>query len=551
MTSLNDLPPCLLVKIFSNLPIDQVIRLKLVCKAWCEASAFVRYRSLCFYRFDFEEDDDRSLPKDCDLLVNDLEKFFKSAGSMVSGVQRLKIQLHAHPLNFEKNCLQNFLHRFKRVQELEILIFAFGDQLPDLILEFKLLRKMYLEIRYRFVGQRLELDCPQLSYLDIDCIANCRVSHPEKLQTLVVKVPLEEHQIRTFANLKNLVISTDDGRINSIPRTFYRSLPKSLQRLIIFSSDFFGEIGAYSYTAYRDSEENLRTHYAIDEEESSLRVFLCGIEMSLSQLEAETVWPFYSRENLRFMIRNLDKSVDGNVCFNRLLYYSTIDCQLATFDLLYKKICSDFPYSEVILNRNGVDQDRLLEFIRKVRPNRLRLRHAKHFPCTFFDRLAEIASPFIEELEFDSQAFDYEPGAFDFLFKMSGLNRILIENRKTVDLDLLLVAYEKFEDLCCISFHLGFSSFYPEPSRDTTISATFCPTNERADEVSRWLSVEDNEVSFNTLDVLRYLRDRLNGRQASFLELVLLTDELERQRQMNQFAFNVIVDYTKAIPIYL
>ena len=135
---------------------------------------------------------------------------------------------------------------------------------------------------------------------------------------------------------------------------------------------------------------------------------------------------------------------------------------------------------------------------------------------------------------------------------MSKLRWILINNRKTVDLDLILAAHEKFENPCYISFCLGRSYYSRQPSPDSTISAAYQFGDDRqADEIGRWLSVKDKEVNFNIQDALRYLRARLNGRPASFLELVLLTDELELQRQMNQFAFNVIEDHTRATPIYM
>ena len=46
MVQLSDLPPCLLLKIFSYLPIRDVIRIKLVCKAWQEISCYFRLKSL-------------------------------------------------------------------------------------------------------------------------------------------------------------------------------------------------------------------------------------------------------------------------------------------------------------------------------------------------------------------------------------------------------------------------------------------------------------------------------------------------------------------------
>lgn len=118
MIQLNELPPYMLLKIFSYLPVTDVIRLKLVCKAWQEIACYVRLKSLSVYHFDKDAGYDYRLryykwyQKNFDLYVNDLERFIKSTDSLITGLKRL-VCLFPAPVNNENDRMQDFLNSFK------------------------------------------------------------------------------------------------------------------------------------------------------------------------------------------------------------------------------------------------------------------------------------------------------------------------------------------------------------------------------------------------------------------------------------------------------
>lgn len=115
-----------------------MVRIKLVCKAWHETSACVRFKSLSFYRVDDEGEKNENF----DLHLNDFQNFLKSTGPMFSGVQRLVVRLSAEPINYENNRMQNLLNGFERLEELELDVNDFSHSLdfagyPKLTLELK------------------------------------------------------------------------------------------------------------------------------------------------------------------------------------------------------------------------------------------------------------------------------------------------------------------------------------------------------------------------------------------------------------------------------
>ena len=568
MAYLNELPPCLLLKVFSYLPISEVIRLKLVCKAWQEISAFVRFKSLSIYRYDFEKVEEQPLikperfPENFDLYINDFEKFFRSTGPMVNKVQRLVVCLYAHPVNYENKRLEKFLHRFRLLEELELRVLGF-DYFPDgayptFSLKLKRLRKLEINYKYRII----KLDCPQLSYLDVEKsnLSTCRIRYPEKLRTLVVsKSSLNRYNFRRFVNLRNLVLDLYFGIINEFTGTFFAGLPKSLRRLAFF----FGGPFRTRYLNWLNFEDYLNKSYTTDREDSCLRVFYLGIELSLSRftdIEREPL-PAMPDENSKFMLANLASSVDANFCLNDQIDYETLERHLPSFDPFYEKLHPDCPYLCLDISENVTDHVGPLKLIEKSKASILSITAA--FPRSFYERLAEIGSSSIQSLTLNAASFNAEPGVLDFLLRMNGLYEAVVENCPplplTEILDLLISAFEKLKNLIFLNFFCE-KSFWSNVLLSEYFILAVRYRNEDGVEksIERTCEFERNEQ--NGLDVLRYLNARLKQNSHlrapdtnqiwEGLESLFLTEELEHQAWQDRFAFRAIKNYTKAIPIY-
>ena len=559
MAHLNELPPCLLVSIFSYLPIGEVIRLKLVCKAWQETSAFVRFKSLSFYRYDYEEQSftkPERLLENYDLYINDFEKFFRSTGPMVSGVQHLVLCLYDHPVNYENHRLEKFLHRFQVLEELELNVLPvdsldlhrfFNRIHRTFTLELNRLRKLHLDCRWTDWARELtfELNCSQLSYLNTEKIENCRIRYPEKLRTLLLKLASNRTDFRKFVNLKNLII--DNGcDIHWLTQAFVARLPESLKRFIFFT-----------WVRFQDLEDHLLKSYAIDQEHPSLRIFFQGIEVRLSQFPTDER-PWWGE--FEFMVANLADSVDANPCLNYSIDYNTIE-ELPTFDLFYKKMHPDCLCSSIIIDQRVADEDRLLEFLKRMRPSLLEFQDV--YPRPFFDRLAEIQ---VNELHFRASDLGSEPGALDFLLRMSGLKSVTVRNCSlalTECLDFMITAFKRIRSLDYFQF-----DWRPSFSFSFSLTHSFSLNLWYIDETGRrrnmYRSCKAEMFGHkNKLDVLRYLIARLkqnsrlrnpnsqSNQLRDQLEFLFLIDELKHQAQPGNSVIKAIENYTKAIPIYL
>lgn len=575
MLQLSDLPSCLLLEILSYLPICDVIRIRLVCKLWHETSSFVRFQSLSLYRVDIEGEWEIAEPKEAsdtflitrrqftkkfDLHLNDFQNFLKCTGPMIRGLQRLVVHVSADPINLADNRLQNFLNGFRRLEELELEVRDFDFHPPDFVghprltLELPRLRMLYS----KYGCELLELDCPQLSYLDVERFANCRFRYPESVRTIVADVPTE-NQLRKFVNLKNLVIYLRLVDLSQIPRTFFQRLPNKLQRLIIFKHPLFRD----THSNGRELQEHLRASYTIDTEEPRLRVFYFGIEISLHRLtnEDEPLPPYFNGACSRFLITNLASMVDGNIS-RYWLEYDWLESQLSSFDLFYQK--NDLKYQSAFLltltGGNAVDPDRLYEFLQKVQPAPV-FENTAAFPRPLFDRLIEICSPFLQVFHLEAGHFSREPGALDFLWKMPKLKWLDITNGDAFTmvevLDLAITAHEKIKTLREFWFKSeSFSGIVVNWSALNTGYFSVRYPNEEVNQIDR-SSVEAS----NIFDLLRYMSARLKqshtkrppNQLKDLLEVIFMTDELEQQEWFVQFAFERILDYyyIEAIPIYM
>ena len=566
MIHLNELPPCMLMKVFSYLPISEVIRLKLVCKAWRNTSTFVRFKSLSIYRhYGYEEQSftkPERLLENYDLYINDFEKFFRSTGSMVSGVQHLVVCLYNHPVNYENNRLENFLNRFQLLEDLQLNVLPITsfDRFPVPIpqtftLKLNRLRKLHLDCRWTRWARELtiELNCPKLSYLDVEKVENCLISHPEKLRTLVLKEASNRTDFSPFVNLKNLIINYGCD-INWLTRAFVAGLPESLRKLIFFTSACFRDY----YSNSQDFEDHLRKSYAIDREDSRLRIFFQGIEVSSNQ------FPINERERLRvdfgFIVANLADSIDANPCLNNLIDYHTIERHLPTFDLFFEKMHPDYRFSSITIYGNVADEDRLFEFLKRMRSCYLELDHI--FPRPFFERLAEIK---LDELFFNASDLGSEPGALDFLLRMNGLESVTVQHcplALTDCLDFMITAFERIRSLDCFDFDWMLSFSFTFSLTDSSLNLWYIDEAGSRQNMYKSCKIEKYGPK-NELDVLKYLNARLkqNSRLRApnvkpnqlrdRLELLFLVDELKRQTQPGSSEIKAIKNYTKAIPIYL
>ena len=581
MIHLNELPVCLLVEIFSYLPIGEVLRLKLVCKAWRELSTLVRFKSLSFYRYDYEEElisfiRPPPFPENYDLHLNDFELFFQSAGRMVSGVRRLRIGLFSHPVNYANNRLENFVNRFQLLEELVLNVFDADDDehieepYPVFSLKLRRLRKLQLQFAYRV----LDLDCPELNYLDLKgpMLENGHIRYPEKLRTLIdletIDVVNNVNLFRKFVNLKNLVfdLKSKVNQINSFNRTFFEALPQSLQRLIFINLAGFRWIDS----EWMDLEDYLRRTYEIEQDSPGLRIFCLGIELSLSRFTAEEREPLpldTHVERSQFPIANLANSVDANICLQELINFAWIEEQLPTFDLLYQKIYSDHPYLHMTLYGHVANKPQLFQFIERVKPMDLKIRCV--FPRSFFERLAKVGAPFILSLNFDAANLRFGPSALNFLLSMTRLNSATIFNcplTLTESLDLIIAVVEKRKSPFTFTITWGSSvwfHFSTKPFAGHNMDLRYNDADGAEQTVSRSFDLERYEW-IDELDVLRYVNVKLKSRPRTqwiegrnarqfrdLLEFFFLTDELNQQAALDLFAFKMIEHYARAIPIYL
>ena len=524
MIHLNELPACLLVEIFSYLHPSEVIRLKLVCKAWQEISCYVRLKSLSVFHWDPKVDQDKyylrflKQYKSFDLYVSDFEKFIKSTQSLLQPLKRL-VCFFAEPVDHGSGRIQDFLNRFRRLEELQINVFPHGESKHPIqfILEFERLRKLFIHCER---GETFELNCPELSYLDVKYLSDCRISCPEKLRTLVLQTPFEDGQIKKSVNdliekcvnLKNLIVTLWVNDPNKIPRTFFKRLPKSLQKLIFFEYIMF----YYRFSSEYDLEDCFRAQYSIDEEDSSgLRVFYLGVEVGLSRFISPEDEPLPKRiqdKNFpNFLVPNLANSVDSNV-FLDYIDYNAFDRLLPDFNPLYEKIYSVHPNCRISLTKMVTDQARLLEFIQKARPRELSLCYGTSFSWPFFDSLTEICSSYIKEIYFYATGLGSEPGALDFLFKMTELEEITIKDSQLdiiPSLELVIAAYEKIKSLECFEFDEWFSIW---PTINLTL--TYYVSSKKAVEKQRKHFCIYLDDGLDGLAALRGMVARLKERRA-------------------------------------
>ena len=572
--NLNELPLHVLVKIFSYLPIREMVRIKLVCKLWQELAGCVRYKSLslCQPNSESKKLDKYFLrrrlryEKDFDLYLNDLEKFSKSTGRIVSSVQRLMACLPGSSLDYVSiRFVESYLNGFKSLEELELTVLGplFGFvHFFKLVLNLERLRKLFV----RFYQIAFELNCPELCHLDVWDLKNYQICHPEKLRTLMAMARLdEEEDIGKFVNLKNLIIRSNYEFTNPIRRRFVERLPKNLKLLVFFPF----ELERAPFWDDRNLEDYFCDHYpidSVDQEGSSLRVFCFGIEIDLAQLtgpERER-FPknyFNAKSLTEFLLTSLVKSVDANACFH-CIQYEMIESRLPTFEQLYRKIYSDHPYCTVNLEDYVADQARLFAFIDRVKPAKLCFMDKAIFPRSFYDSLVGICSSSLKYISFDASDLGSEPDQFDFLFKMTQLECIMIENCNLAIsqcLDFVIAAFENLENLETFRFDAWF---YIDAGIFLRIvwpcieqNGTGCYTILR---LSFYYELEGKEV-----DILKYLNAKLKHRCGQMatnekldrrdyqIQLFFLTHELERQLRINLFVPRMVLNYTKATPIYL
>lgn len=539
MVHINELPPCLLVEVFSHLPIREVFRLKLVCKAWQEISGYVRPKNLSiYYRNRKVKADEFYLRhygryRDYDLYVNDLKKFTKSTDTFFVGLKRL-VCFFVKPLKHESVRMQEFLYRFNRVEELQITVTEayWMDPPITFTLEFERLRKLFL----RYERRIFHLHCPQLSYLDTGDLNFCSIRYPEKLRTLVVNVPYDDNAIGRFLNLKNAIFYFMES-IRISPKLF-DALPKGLQKLIFIGKILRDE----RFSSERELEECFRAQYGIDQEDSSrLRVFFLGVEIELSRFTRpgrEPLPNFISdNEFPKFLASNLEKSVDANVCLD-YIDYTALERLLPTFDLLHQKIYSAHPNCEVSVQEDVADQTKLLEFIRKAKPIRLAIWSGAIFSRPFFDRITEICSPFIKMIYFHAGDLGSEPDALNFLLEMTKLEEINVYScRFSVIrcLDFAMTAFEKIESLERFDFnwfviwHRYFAVSYHVRDKDGVEhfkhAVTFFDENENGLDVIRSMIARlKQKRSRRASDITPELNDSMD-----LDELYSMTEKMEKR----------------------
>ena len=510
MIQLNELPPCLLVEIFSYLPINEVIRLKMVCKHWREISCYVRLKSLSVYQYDPKVRHDEFYLRYCkryttfDLQVNDFERFLKSTEQLLIGLKRL-VCLFAEPLKNERDRMQDFLNRFRRLEELQIKALR-PYELKSRIqftLQLERLKKLFL----RYTDATFDLNCPELSYVDVWSLEFCRICYPEKLRTLVSADRFEEDQIGKFVNLKNLIVLKIRD-LNSIPRTFFEALPKSLQKLIFFERKMYNQRFSNQYNL----EDCFRAQYGIDQEDSSgLRVFYLGVEIDLSRFISPGRVPNgVGVENFpNFLVTNLANSVNANVWFDHI-DYNAFERLLPTFDPLYEKIYSVHANCDIVLKESVTDQVRLFEFIQKVKPACLKFHREAVFPHPFYDRITEICSSYIRGICFDAGSLESEPAGLDFLLKMTELEFITVLNSQLPviqSLEFMIAAFEKIESLNTFDFKWLFIF------RALSIRLSYYISDKDGDRQWKRMSAcfDDDE---NEMDVLRGMVARLKQKRA-------------------------------------
>lgn len=119
----------------------------------------------------------------------------------------------------------------------------------------------------------------------------------------------------------------------------------------------------------------------------------------------------------------------------------------------------NYPEPLITLSEIVADQVRLLEFIEKMNSCCLHLIDAAAFSRPFFDRLAEIGSS-IRSVTFNAANLITEPGALEFLFRMTELSKVVVQNcplNLTESLDLAIAAFERIKkSIYFLAFDWGY-----------------------------------------------------------------------------------------------
>ena len=417
----NSLPLEVRLEIFSYLPVNDVMRMRRVCKQWNDLlnSQFKFKRLFCFQArspgFVPTALNFKSPRIFLDHTHNDSK--FSNKFSRVSRLVAILRLSYA-----ELDDAFDFLNSFKFLNETVFECNVQGADHSELLgktfcVRLNRLQKVAIFFSGETIGSKVSVlfDLPKLTGLVLDEFKSITIKHPKKLRTLAVSKLFQGLDYSKLTGLTRLYIDERDRQ--SITASFLENLP-SLRELHL--------------AAYYLHNASLLVDQLEPVASSKLRIFFYGFEFSQANLATEE-WPVSfgligsNEDAARFIIRNRHRSVDGNQNIDSMVF-NLLDSELDQTEL-FGVILRKFPKIRYLnVNGNVADANRLLDFVEKLKPELLHFADAT-LPQSFFSGLANNCSSFLQQLEFKTErSMNFLSGDFDFVFGLKNLVSLTFKN---------------------------------------------------------------------------------------------------------------------------
>ena len=451
---LNSLPLEVHLKIFSFLPVRDVMKIRRVCKLWNGLidSEFKFRRLQCYQLFRSNKSNDYS-----DFNFESTRSFLNYVSNDLKFSRVNYLNAVLVPKACELKNAFDFLNSFKFLKEAKFECYLFGffrnnaaaEVQKQFVVSLNRLEKADFDFDFaiRESNVSVVLDLPRLLCLSIGLsLTAITIRHPEKLRTLATSSLFDGGlDYSQFTSLTDIYTTGSDVR--SISASFLEKLP-GLRELHL-------------------SDSCLPANNPLPEPsfgKAKPKIFFFGFEFSAREFHLNgEQWPnsfneFDSTEDsVRFIARNLHRSIDNNQ------FIDSIDYNLIAGELDDTEMFSVMPQKipEIYLlciSGAVADENRLLKFIVKFKAKHLSFKRTS-LSQRFFEKLAE-SGTFILNLEIGTEpTMNILAGDFDFIFKLKNLSSLRLEDCP-LSLNFVTRALKELKSICSLSIQTENFSFF-------------------------------------------------------------------------------------------
>ena len=490
---MNSLPEELHLMIFKLLPVQDTIRLRLVCKKWYRLLNFLRHEYLIIVA---AQDCENYLfkPRKTVHTVECVDDVFLTTPIplLLRSVKRLTAYLYSEKIIN----ITPFLNQFTELEELTCYKSSYNIDL--IILNLQHLNKLTIESDYCL----FDLRTPRLTHLEILNFKDCDLYYPDRLQRLETDSYRKENF--DFCLLKNLeILRTSQYNWSDITSNFLNKL-RSLKELHFEAETFL-------------SRDILNSHFTYRRD--GLKLYLCGFDIH-QNVEEDINFPHGDENSVsKFIVRNYEKTaeevlhcVDLRVDYNELIKAG-----------LKKDFFVKFPrLGRVMLTDKVADEEALLEFLTKTQPSTFSM---KNFLLNqkIFSQIASCCG--IRELELINLDLDAVCLEFDFIYEMKNFETITLH--QPISIDFLLKAYQVCKEMVEVNFEFKRdSAFFGRRQVSLSSFVAFDDINQNNENLWVELYFDSDQAFLHFLGALR--KEPQLGRSSNYLrELIFLINDLK------------------------